>query len=114
LWKAQPVTDELLDARTAAGAGSAPRPDAVHDVSFFAKLLAVGVGVAMGGGCPARRGFFAMVLLSHALFFGGLAFTRFGDLFYGTASAVAEPRGRRKPVALASRPPRKPKLHRLA
>ena len=39
--------------------------------------------------------FFALVLLSHTLFFGGLAFTRFGRLFYDTASAVqsrAQPR----------------------
>jgi len=37
-----------------------------------------------------RRGaaFFALVLLSHTLFFGGLVFTRFGRLFYNTASAV--------------------------
>ena len=42
----------------------------------------------MGRGHPARRGFFALVLLSHTLFFGSLAFTRFGPLFYDTASAV--------------------------
>jgi len=32
--------------------------------------------------------FFAGVLLSHTLFFGSLAFTRFGHIFYDTASAV--------------------------
>ena len=32
--------------------------------------------------------FFALVLLSNTLFFGGIAFTRFGNLFYDTASAV--------------------------
>jgi ABC-2 type transport system permease protein len=32
--------------------------------------------------------FFAGVLLSHTLFFGSLAFTRFGNIFYDTASAV--------------------------
>ena len=32
--------------------------------------------------------FFAAVLLSNTLFFGGIAFTRFGKLFYDTASAV--------------------------
>jgi len=32
--------------------------------------------------------FFAAVLLSHTLFFGSIAFTRFGSLFYDTASAV--------------------------
>jgi ABC-2 type transport system permease protein len=32
--------------------------------------------------------FFALVLLSHATFFGFLAFTRLGDSFYDTASAV--------------------------
>ncbi|HZI31415.1 MAG TPA: hypothetical protein VFF11_03680, partial [Candidatus Binatia bacterium] len=33
-------------------------------------------------------GFFAAVLLSNTLFFGSIAFTRFGRLFYNTASAV--------------------------
>lgn len=33
-------------------------------------------------------GFFALVLLSHVLFFGLLAFTRWGGLFYEAASAV--------------------------
>jgi ABC-2 type transport system permease protein len=33
-------------------------------------------------------GFFALILLSHVLFFGFLAFTRFGDLFYDAASTV--------------------------
>ncbi len=42
----------------------------------------------MGGGHFARRDFFALVLLSNTLFFGGIAFTRFGGLFYNTASAV--------------------------
>lgn len=32
--------------------------------------------------------FFALVLLSHVLFFGTLMFTRMGDLFYGAASTV--------------------------
>jgi ABC-2 type transport system permease protein len=42
----------------------------------------------MGGRHPARLRIFALVLLSNTLFFGGIAFTRFGSLFYGTASAV--------------------------
>ena len=37
---------------------------------------------------PAARCFFAGVLLSHTLFFGSIAFTRFGGIFYNTASAV--------------------------
>jgi ABC-2 type transport system permease protein len=32
--------------------------------------------------------FFTLVLLSYTLFFGGIAFTRFGNVFYRTASAV--------------------------
>ena len=42
----------------------------------------------MGGGHPDGAVFFAAVLLSNTLFFGSLAFTRFGNLFYNTASAV--------------------------
>jgi ABC-2 type transport system permease protein len=39
-------------------------------------------------GAVKAAGFFMLVLLSHALFFGCLAFTRFGNLFYETASVV--------------------------
>jgi len=39
-------------------------------------------------GITRSAAFFAAVLLSHTLFFGSLAFTRFGSLFYDTASAV--------------------------
>ncbi len=39
-------------------------------------------------GALAAAGFFALVLLSYALFFGHLAATRWGDLFYDAASVV--------------------------
>jgi ABC-2 type transport system permease protein len=39
-------------------------------------------------GAVAGAAFFALMLLSHALFFGFIAFTRWGGLFYDTASAV--------------------------
>jgi ABC-2 type transport system permease protein len=39
-------------------------------------------------GITRSASFFAAVLLSNTLFFGGIAFTRFGNLFYNTASAV--------------------------
>lgn len=41
-----------------------------------------------GSGALAAAGFFLLVLLSHALFFGMLSFTRMGGLFYDAASAV--------------------------
>src|SRR6266700_7915794 len=43
-------------------------------------------------GAVMGAGFFMLVLLSHVLFFGFLAFTQMGHLFYGAASAV-ESRG---------------------
>ena len=39
-------------------------------------------------GARTASAFFALVLLSHVLFFGALAFTRLGDPFYEAASAV--------------------------
>ncbi|HMP81724.1 MAG TPA: hypothetical protein PKA41_03340 [Verrucomicrobiota bacterium] len=39
-------------------------------------------------GAIAGAGFFALILLSHALFFGFIAFTSWGGMFYDTASAV--------------------------
>jgi len=41
-----------------------------------------------GSGALAAAGFFLLVLLSHALFFGMLSFTQMGGLFYDAASAV--------------------------
>ena len=41
-----------------------------------------------GSGALAAAGFFLLVLLSHALFFGMLSFTQMGNLFYDAASAV--------------------------
>lgn len=59
-----------------------------------------------GSGAIAASGFFVLVLLSYVLFFGMLAFTRMGDLFYDAASAVNSRgsifegwRGRRGPDA---------------
>ena len=42
----------------------------------------------MGGRHFSRRGIFCGVLLSNTMFFGAIAFTQFGNIFYDTASAV--------------------------
>jgi ABC-2 type transport system permease protein len=49
--------------------------------------------VQWADGALAAAGFFMLVLFSNALFFGFLAFTSWGNLFYDTASAV-QSRGR--------------------
>ena len=56
--------------------------------------------------------FFALVLLSYALFLGGLLFTRFGDLFYRTASAVQSRAGGGQ-IRSGTRPNRRPSAGRL-
>ena len=58
--------------------------------------------------------FFALVLLSHTLFFGGLAFTRFGRAVLRHGVGGAKPRRPRRQPGLVSRQPCNPKLRRPA
>ena len=87
-WKAAPATDDMLEIRTMEVL------DQLLTKTHFAMFpllpsywLTTSVLQWTEG---ALRGatFFALVLLSNTLFFGTIAFTRWGKLFYDTASAV--------------------------
>ncbi len=87
-WKTNPVDDDLLDKRTLE---ALDRLLAKTRFTLFPFLPSYWLSAAVlqwAEGIAGGAVFFAAVLLSHTLFFGSIAFTRFGNLFYDTASAV--------------------------
>jgi ABC-2 type transport system permease protein len=87
-WKTNPVDDDLLDKRTLE---ALDRLLAKTRFTMFPALPSYWLSSSIlqwAEGITNGALFFAAVLLSHTLFFGSIAFTRFGSLFYDTASAV--------------------------
>ena len=87
-WKANPVDDELLDKRTLEALDKLLAKTRFTLFPFLPSYWLSGAVLQWAEGIPRHALFFATVLFSHTLFFGSIAFTRFGNLFYGTASAV--------------------------
>jgi ABC-2 type transport system permease protein len=87
-WQTTPVDDDLLDRRTLE---ALDKLLAKTHFTMFPLLPSYWLSSAVlqwAEGIPNGALFFAAVLLSHTLFFGWIAFTMFGNIFYGTASAV--------------------------
>jgi ABC-2 type transport system permease protein len=87
-WKAQPATDELLDKRTLEALDELLAKTRFTMFPFLPSYWLSSAVLQWAEGVFRGAAFFALVLLSHTLFFGGIAFTRFGNLFYHTSSAV--------------------------
>jgi ABC-2 type transport system permease protein len=87
-WKATPVDDELLDKRTLQALDQLLAKTRFTMFPFLPSYWLSSAVLQWAEGILRGAAFFALVLLSHTLFFGSLAFTRFGPLFYDTASAV--------------------------
>ena len=87
-WKAQPVDDELLERRTLEALDQLLAKTRFTLFPFLPSYWLSASVLQWAEGVLRGSVFFALVLLSHTLFFGGLAFTRFGRVFYNTASAV--------------------------
>jgi ABC-2 type transport system permease protein len=87
-WKAQPVNDELLDRRTLEALDQLLAKTRFTLFPFLPSYWLSMSVLQWAEGILRGAAFFALVLLSHTLFFGSLVFTRFGQLFYSTASAV--------------------------
>jgi ABC-2 type transport system permease protein len=87
-WKTQPVDEELLDRRTLEALDQLLAKTRFTMFPFLPSYWLSSALLQWAEGIFRGAIFFALVLLSHTLFFGGLAFTRFGNLFYDTASAV--------------------------
>jgi ABC-2 type transport system permease protein len=87
-WKAQPVDDELLNKRTLEALDQLLAKTHFTMFPFLPSYWLSSAVLQWTEGVLRGAAFFALVLLSHTLFFGSLAFTRLGVPFYDTASAV--------------------------
>jgi ABC-2 type transport system permease protein len=96
-WKATPVDDDLLDKRTLQALDQLLTKTRFTMFPFLPSYWLSSAVLQWAEGILRGAAFFAMVLLSHTLFFGSIAFTRFGALFYDTASAVQSRGGGFKP-----------------
>jgi ABC-2 type transport system permease protein len=87
-WKTQPIDDEMLNKRTLEALNVLLGRTRFTMFPFLPSYWLSSSVLQWAEGILRGAGFFALVLLSYALFFGGIAFTGFGPLFYDTASAV--------------------------
>jgi ABC-2 type transport system permease protein len=87
-WKAQPVNDDLLDRRTLEALDQLLAKTRFTLFPFLPSYWLSASVLQWAEGILRGAAFFALVLLSHTLFFGGFMCTRFGHVFYNTASAV--------------------------
>jgi ABC-2 type transport system permease protein len=87
-WKARPVDDELLDKRTLEALDLLLAKTRFTMFPFLPSYWLSSAVLQWAEGVLHGAAFFTLVLLSYTLFFGGIAFTRFGNVFYNTASAV--------------------------
>jgi len=87
-WKTNPVDDDLLDKRTLEALDRLLAKTRFTMFPFLPSYWLSSAVLQWAEGVIDGAIFFASVLLSHTLFFGSIAFTRFGNLFYNTASAV--------------------------
>ena len=105
-WKAQPVTDELLDRRTLETLDQLLTRTRFTLFPFLPSYWLSASVLQWAEGVVRGAVFFMLVLLSYTLLFGGLVFTRFGNLFYSTASAV-QSRAGGGPALFRARPGRR-------
>lgn len=86
--KAEPVTDDMLETRVLAVLDRLLMKTRFAQFAFLPSYWLSSSVLQWSEGALAAAGFFALVLLSYTLFFGYLAFTRMGGLFYDAVSAV--------------------------
>jgi ABC-2 type transport system permease protein len=87
-WQATPVDDDLLDKRTLEALNQLLARTRFTMFPFLPSYWLSSAILQWAEGILRGAAFFALVLLSHTLFFGAIAFTRFSSWFYDTASAV--------------------------
>jgi ABC-2 type transport system permease protein len=87
-WKSAPLDEDLLDRRTLEALDKLLARTRFTMFPFLPSYWLSSSVLQWAEGIAGGAVFFAAVLLSHTLFFGSIAFTRFGNLFYDTASAV--------------------------
>jgi ABC-2 type transport system permease protein len=110
-WKANPATDELLDKRTIEALDQLLARTRFTMFPFLPSYWLSSAVLQSAEGILRGSVFFALVLLSNTLFFGCIAFTQFGGLFYGTASAVQSRAGHAFKLSfLRAQPARRPSV----
>lgn len=89
VWlKAEPISDDMLETRVLSVIDRLLMKTRFAQCALLPSYwLSAGV-LQWSEGALSGAFFFALVLLSHSLFFGSLAFTRMGALFYDAASTV--------------------------
>jgi ABC-2 type transport system permease protein len=87
-WKTQAVDDELLDKRTLEALDQLLAKTRFTMFPFLPSYWLSSAVLQWAEGVLRGSAFFALVLLSNTLFFGSIASTRFGNIFYDTASSV--------------------------
>ena len=87
-WKTNPVDDDLLDKRAPEALDRLLAKTRFTMFPFLPSYWLSSSLLQWSEGITNNAIFFAGILLSNTLFFGSIAFTRFGNLFYDTASAV--------------------------
>src|ERR1035437_996105 len=93
-WKSTPVDDDLLDKRTLEALDRLLAKTRFTMFPFLPSYWLSSAVLQWAEGIAGNAIFFAGVLLSNTLFFGSIAFTQFGKLFYATASAVQSRSGK--------------------
>ena len=108
-WKAQPATSTLLSERTLQALDQLLAKTRFTMFPFLPSYWLSAAVLQWAEGILRGATFFALVLLSHTLFFGSLAFTRLGRVFYDTASSVQSRayRGGNWPWSSPKRDPRR-------
>jgi ABC-2 type transport system permease protein len=87
-WKSEVATEDLLETRTLEVLDQMLVKTHFLLFPFLPSYWLSTSVLQWADGALAEASFFMLVLLSHVLFFGTLAFTRLGNSFYDTASAV--------------------------
>jgi ABC-2 type transport system permease protein len=87
-WKSTPLEDDLLDRRTLEALDKLLAKTRFTMFPFLPSYWLSSSVLQWAEGVAGGALFFAGVLLSYTLFFGSIAFTKFGGLFYDTASVV--------------------------
>jgi ABC-2 type transport system permease protein len=87
-WRAQSINDDTLGTRVSDVLDQLLAKTGFAQFPFLPGYWLSTSVLQWADGILSGAFFFMLVLLSYTLFFGYLAFTRFGNLFYDTASAV--------------------------
>jgi ABC-2 type transport system permease protein len=87
-WRSNPVTDDMLDTRVLGVLDQLLQKTRFAMFPFLPSYWLTTSVLQWAEGVPTLAMFFALVLLSNVLFFGLLAFTRLGSLYYDGLSRV--------------------------